>query len=89
MKTVRNKTHRPLRVHLSRGKTLHLGPLKEGQISAHDEEAGGVQRLVQAGELEIVGEGAHGPEAATPAAAGHADTLGHHPGTSVPKRGDR
>jgi hypothetical protein len=89
MKTVRNKTHRPLRVHLSRGKTLHLGPLKEGQISVHDVEIGGVQRLVEGGELEILGEGAPGPEAAAPAAAGQADTHGHHQETSVPKRGDR
>ena len=89
MKTVRNKTHRPLRVHLSRGKTLHLGPLKEGQISVHDVDAGGVQRLLEAGELEIVGEGQQAAEAGAPAAAGHADTHGHHPATSVPKRGDR
>ena len=74
MKTVRNKSHRPLKVHLSRGKTLHLGPLKEGQISAHDVEAAGVKRLV---------------EAAAPAAAPHADKHGHHPDVSVPKRGDR
>lgn len=89
MKTVRNKTHRPLRVHLSQGKTLHLGPLKEGQISGHDVEAGGVKRLVEAGELEIVGEGAPGGEAAARSASGQADTHGHHPATSVPKRGDR
>ena len=73
MKTVRNKSHRPLKVHLSRGKTLHLGPLKEGQISAHDVEAAGVKRLVEA----------------APAAAPHADKHGHHPDVSVPKRGDR
>jgi len=89
MKTVRNKTHRPLRVHLSRGKTLHLGPLKEGQISVHDEEAGGVQRLLEAGELEILDEGKHGPEAAASSSAGHANKHGHHPGRSVQKRGDR
>ena len=89
MKTVRNKTHRPLRVHLSRGKTLHLGPLKEGQISFHDVDAGGVQRLLEAGELEIVGEGEQVSEGAAPAGAAHADTHGHHPATSVPKRGDR
>ena len=88
MKTVRNKTHRPLRVHLSRGKTLHLGPLKEGQISVHDVDASGVQRLVEAGELEIVGEGQQVADAAA-APAGHANTHGHHPDTSVPKRGDR
>lgn len=89
MKTVRNKTHRPLRVNLSRGKTLHLGPLKEGQINVHDVDASGVKRLVEAGELEIVGDGAKGPETAAPPAPGHAVTHGHHPGTSVPKRGDR
>ncbi len=89
MKTVRNKTHRPLRVHLSRGKTLHLGPLKEGQINAHDVDAGGVQRLVESGELEILGEGEQAAEGSAPSASGHANTLGHHPATSVPKRGDR
>lgn len=89
MKTVRNTTNRPLRVHLSRGKTLHLGPRKEGQISVHDVEAGGVQRLVAAGELEILGDGASAAGAASSAAGGHADTHGHHPAVSVPKRGDR
>ena len=89
MKTVRNKTHRPLRVRLSQGKTLHLGPLKEGQISVHDVEAGGVQRLVKADELEILDEGGAAAGSAAPSAAGHANTLGHHPATSVPKRGDR
>ena len=89
MKTVRNKTHRPLRVHLSRGKTLHLGPLKEGQISAHDVEAIGVTRLVEADELEILGEGRQAAEGGASSAAPHADTQGHHPDLSVPKRGDR
>ncbi len=89
MKTVRNRTHRPLRVHLSQGKTLHLGPLKEGQIGARDVETGGVQRLVKAGELEILGDGMHASGTAAPSSAGQADKHGHHPGTSVPKRGDR
>jgi hypothetical protein len=89
MKTVRNTTHKPLRVHLSRGRTLHLGPLKEGQISVHDVEAGGVQRLVEAGELEILGDGQSAAGVGAAGAAGHADKRGHHPATSVPKRGDR
>jgi hypothetical protein len=89
MKTVRNTTHKPLRVHLSRGRTLHLGPLKEGQISVHDVEAGGVQRLVEAGELEILGDGQSAAGAGATGATGHADKRGHHPATSVPKRGDR
>ncbi len=89
MKTVRNKSHRPLKVHLSQGKTLHLGPLKEGQISVHDVEAAGVKRLVESGDLEILGDGAQVSESGGHAAGGHADTHGHHPDTSVPKRGDR
>ncbi len=89
MKTVRNKSRRPLRVRLSRGKTLHLGPRKEGQISGHDVDADGVRRLVEAGELEVVGEGPQAPVAGGRTPPGHADTHGHHPETSVPKRGDR
>lgn len=89
MKTVRNTTHRPLRVRLSRGKTLHLGPLKEGQINAHDVDAAGVQRLVEAGELEIVGDGLTAGGTGGRAPTGHTDTHGHHPATSVSKRGDR
>ena len=89
MKTVRNKTNRPLRVRLSRGKTLHLGPRMEGQISGRDVGADGVRRRVEAGELEILGEGSHAPAAGGRANPGHADTHGHHPDLSVPKRGDR
>ena len=89
MKTVRNTSRRPLRVHLPQGKTLHLGLGKEGQINDHDVDAEGVRRLVKAGDLEILGEGA-APRAASGAAPGaHPDTHGHHPETSVPKRGDR
>ena len=89
MKTVRNKTHRPLRVRLSRGKTLHLGPLKEGQISFQDVDSGGVKRLVEAGELELVGDAAQNQAGTVRSPAGHADTHGHHPETTVTKRGDR
>lgn len=89
MKTVRNTSHRPLRVRLSRGKTLHLGPLREGQISFQDVEGASVQRLVKAGELEILGDGPQAPGAAVPSPARHADTHGHHPGTTVKKSGDR
>lgn len=89
MKTVRNKTHQPLRVRLSRGKTLHLGPRMDGQISGHDVEAEGVRRLVESGEIEILGEGQRAPGGSGRSRGGHADTHGHHPATSVPKRGDR
>ncbi len=62
MKTIRSKSHRPLKVHLSGDKVLHLGPGKEGQISTHDIERLGIQQLIASGDVEIVGEGqAPGP----------------------------
>jgi len=88
MKTIRNKTRRPLKVHLAHGKVLHLGPGKEGQISTHDIDRVGVQHLITEGEIEVLGEG----ESAAPSAEaelGHADTHGHHPNLTVKKRGER
>ena len=38
MKTVLNKTGRPLKIALSRGRVLRLGPRKEGQIATQDAE---------------------------------------------------
>jgi hypothetical protein len=88
MKTIRNKTRRPLKVHLAHGKVLHLGPAKEGQISTHDIDHAGVQHLITEGLIEVLGEGdnvALGAEAEP----GHADTHGHHPNLTVKKRGER
>lgn len=89
MKSVLNKTHRPLRVHLAGGKVLHLGPGKEGQISDHDEDHPGVVKLIEAKELEIVADGAGQGGAHGGGGAVHAETHGHHPGTSSRQRGDR
>ncbi len=88
MKTIRNKTHRPLKVHLSQDRVLHLGPGKEGQISTHDVDSRGVQHLLAESEIEIVGEG----ESFAPSGEVdnvHADTHGHHPDLTVKKRGER
>ena len=89
MATVRNKTHKPLRVHLGSGKVLHLGPNREGQISDHDLDHRGVQVLLEAGEIEILGESARQHGAGSGPAAGHEETHGHHPDTSLHRRGDR
>jgi hypothetical protein len=53
MKTVTNKTHKPLSVPLPHGKTLHLGPGKTGQISGEAAEYPPVKKLVDAGEIEV------------------------------------
>jgi len=57
VKTVRNKTARPLRVPLPRGKVLHLGPSMEAQIADNAVEHAGVKKLIKAGTIEILGEG--------------------------------
>ena len=55
MRTIVNKTHRPLKVPLPQGRTLHLGPNKSGQITDVATEAKGVQRLIEKGEVELLG----------------------------------
>jgi len=56
MPSITNKTRRPLAVPLPGGKRLHLGPGKTGQITPKALEFEPVAKLVEAGELEVVGE---------------------------------
>jgi hypothetical protein len=62
MKTVTNKTQRPLAVPLPRGKTLHLGPGKTGQVASNAAEHPPFKKLVDSGALAVEeGHGALGP----------------------------
>lgn len=89
MITILNQTPRFLRIHLSRGKVLRLGPRKEGQISTHDVDSETVKQLVADGAVKIMGEGpqAGGASPANPAA--RTDVQGYHPRLSGGRRGDR
>jgi hypothetical protein len=89
MKTIRNTTHRPLRVPLPQGKVLHLGPLKEGQVADHLDHPP-LKKMIDAGEIEVVDTGKGG------AASGHGGggavhdaTHGHVPTKVVHPSGDR
>jgi hypothetical protein len=53
MKTVTNKTRAPLKVPLPRGKSLHLGPGKSGQIRDEDADHASLKKLLDAGKLEL------------------------------------
>lgn len=91
MKTLRNKTPKPLRVPLPRGKVLHLVPGKTGQVADDAVEHPPLAKLIAAGDLEVTGGGKH-VEAGTSGTGGsamHGSTQGHHPAQGPQRRGDR
>ena len=88
MTTISNKTKRPLSVPLPRGKTLHLGPGKSGEISAHASEHPQLKKLVEAGEIEILGEGPRATEGFRGGKSGRA-AMGHASGVGARRSGDR
>lgn len=89
MKSIVNRARRPLKIHLSRGRVLHLGPGREGQIGTQDADRESFKKLVEAGDVEIVGEGSGPVTTGGNVASSHPDARGHHPSTSIKKRGDR
>lgn len=89
MKTIRNKTHAPIRVPLPRGKVLHLGPTQEGQIAHTDLDHPPLQKLVDNETLEIVDDQSVAAEAHDQDKGPQANTQGHHPPTGSSVRGDR
>ncbi len=89
MKTIRNKTHAPVRVPLPRGKVLHLGPDQEGRIAHQDADHEPLQKLIADGVVEILDDSgaatsAHGHEKGP-----HEEIQGHHQRAGSPVRGDR
>lgn len=83
MKTVKNKTHRPLRVPLPRGKVLHLGPQQEGQVAGGTLEHAPFQKLVEAGDIEVLDDGGKALPHAPKGEGGQPSTQGHgHPTTA-------
>ena len=89
MKTVKNKTQRPLRVPLPRGKTVHLGPGKSGQISTEAAEHPGLKKLIEAGEIEVLDESAGASEGGGGGPQGHGTAQGHSSGGVNRRSGDR
>lgn len=58
MQTIKNQTRKVLSVPLPRGKRLVLGPGKTGQITSKAIDHPPLVALVDAGELEMLGQGA-------------------------------
>ncbi len=87
MKSIRNATHDPLRVHLPQGKTMHLGPHQTGQISPHAVDHPPVQKLVEAGTVEIFDSA--GPAQSAKPGSGPAARQSHAATTQRHPTGDR
>ena len=90
MKTITTKTQKPVSVPLPRGKKLHLGPGKTGQISSKDAEHPGLVKLAESGTIEILDEGARANDGtAGGKKSGTAMLGGHTWGSSSRRSGDR
>ena len=90
MKTILNKSARPIRVPLPGGKTIHLGPHKNGEIADRAAEHPPLAKLVEAGEIEIVGDGtSRANPRNVPAGSVSTSSQGHQPTSSAPRSGDR
>jgi hypothetical protein len=89
MKTVTNKTQKPLSVPLPRGRTLHLGPGKTGQISSDAAEHPKLKKLIDAGEIEVFDD-RPGPTSG-PGGGGKSrpSFYGHPTGSGSRRSGDR
>ncbi len=86
MKTVTNKTPKPVRVPLPLGKTLFLGPLKSGQIAPKAVDHPPLKKLVDSGQLEIHDSGKSGPTSHEQGHGPHATTSAQGGGTKTPSR---
>jgi hypothetical protein len=88
MKTIRNKTHRPIKIRLPGGKLLHLGPAKTGQVSDQASELASFRKHVEDGEIEILGEGESGSATGSNQVV-QESTHGHAQPTVVLPKGNR
>jgi len=89
VKSIRNKTQRPLRISLPGGKALHLGPGKTGQVADDAVERESFRKLVKSGTVEILGDGHAGPGGGTGNPAVQTSTHGHRTSKVVKPKGDR
>ena len=90
IRTVVNKTRRPIRISLPRGKTLHLAPTGQGQVQDDTIERPAFKKLIEAGDIELLdekGAGAQGT-ANSPGRVQRADQ-GHAGSRTPARKGDR
>lgn len=90
MKTIKNKSFKPLKLTFSGGKVLYLGPGKTGQIPDAAILQKSIQALIGAATLEVMDGGpAHSQDGGGKGSAPHETTRGHKPGMSTPTKSQR
>lgn len=89
IRTVINKTRRPIKLTLQGGKTLHLGPGGRGQVHDDAIERPAVKKRIDAGEIEVVGEGSGAASGSPGSGRVHESTHGHPPTKVVLPKGNR
>jgi hypothetical protein len=89
MKTIKNKTNKPIRVPLPRGKTVHLGPAKSGQITTEAAEHPALKKMIEAGEIEVIDDGGADATSGMGGAGGSGARHGHGGSGVMRRSGDR
>ena len=89
MATITNKTPAPLTVPLPGGKKLRLGPLKSGEISTKAVDHPPVQKLVEAGTVEIAGPSQEPRHAGGGGKGSRTWSGGQGHGSGIRRTGDR
>ena len=89
MKDIKNATMRPLRVPLPNKKVLHLGPNGSGQVAVAALEHPPFVKLVESGEIEVLGEGHRQLGHPTKESASPAGSRGHGGAPALRSSGDR
>jgi hypothetical protein len=90
VKTIRNKTFKPLRITFSGGKVLHLGPGKTGQVPDAAIDQKSIQALVRQETIEVLeGGDAHVAGSDTTSGGPHEATRGHRPAMTGASKGQR
>jgi len=89
MKTISNKTRKPLSVPLPGGKKLHLSPGKNGQIADNAVDYPQLKKLLDAGEIAVVGEGTGGGEVTASGQKPPSAAQAHAPTSTGRRSGDR
>ena len=90
IQTIINKTRRPIKISLPRGKTLYLGPSGRGQVQDDTLERPAFKKLIEAGDVEVLVEDGSPSVAADGASARISRSAQGHPATrNVSRKGDR